>query len=254
MKGRQHDGYTPGNLVAEIAMFFLHKPYQTDTLEQPGREKLAVNLSAFDCTTFVETVLALARCVESGKISSREFKKNLRSIRYRNGRINGYTSRLHYFTDWLSNNEKMGFVIDRTKNLGGRPQRKKIDFMTAHRELYPALKNKTQLAAMTLIEKNLSRKTVHIIDKDRFNTLKTKINHGDIIAFTTDQAGLDAAHVGFAIRKGKSLRLLHASQKEGQVVISKKTLADYLKSNKTFTGIIIAESNGSVSKAKLKNV
>jgi hypothetical protein len=36
------------------------------------------------------------------------------------------------------------------------------------------------------------------------------------------------------------LHLLHASGKEGGVVISKKTLAAYLKSNKKFTGIIIA--------------
>jgi len=51
---------------------------------------------------------------------------------------------------------------------------------------------------------------------------------------------LDVAHVGFAILQGKNLHLLHASSKEGGVVISKKTLASYLKANKKFTGIIVA--------------
>jgi len=89
---------------------------------------------------------------------------------------------------------------------------------------------------------------VRIIGKDKFSMQKSKVNNGDIVAFVTAQEGLDVAHVGFAVRKGKSLRLLHASQKEGKVVISKKTLADYLKSNKRFTGVIIAESNGSFAK------
>jgi hypothetical protein len=36
------------------------------------------------------------------------------------------------------------------------------------------------------------------------------------------------------------LRLLHASRKEGAVVISGKTPGAYLKSNKKFTGMLIA--------------
>ena len=252
MQGRQNDDYSHGDLVAAIAMLFLDKPYQAGTLEQSGRERLIANLSAFDCTTFVETVLALARCAESGKISVPEFRKNLQSLRYRHGRINGYASRLHYFIDWLSDNEKMKWVVDRSKSLGGIFQRKKIHFMTTHRELYPALKSKAQLTQMLMIEKILSRRVVRIIGKDKFNVQKSKINNGDIVAFVTDQAGLDVAHVGFAVRKGKSLRLLHASQKEGKVVISKKTLPDYLKSNKKFTGVIIAESNGGFAKAMLE--
>jgi len=50
-------------------------PYQTGTLEMPGREKLVVNLHAFDCTTFVETVLALARCAAAGNLSPLPFRK-----------------------------------------------------------------------------------------------------------------------------------------------------------------------------------
>jgi hypothetical protein len=56
----------------------------------------------------------------------------------------------------------------------------------------------------------------------------------------TDQEGLDVVHVGFAVWQGKYLYLLHASSKERVVVISKKTLVAYLKSDKKVTGIIIA--------------
>jgi hypothetical protein len=229
-----------GDLIAEIGRLFINRPYKAETLENPGKEKLIVNVSCFDCTTFVETVLALARCAAAGKISRQELRNNLKSIRYRQEKIDGYSSRLHYFTDWLRDNENKNILTDLSRNLGGAPQRKKINFMTTHREAYAALKNEAQLAKMSAVEKNLSRKIFHIIEKDKFSEQKTKIQNGDVIAFATNQEGLDVAHVGFALWQGKSLRLLHASSNEGAVVISEKTLVSYLKSSKKFTGIIIA--------------
>jgi cell wall-associated NlpC family hydrolase len=112
--------------------------------------------------------------------------------------------------------------------------------MTIHRDLYAGLKNEAQLSRMLLVEKNLSRKSFFIVGKDKVARQQAGIQQGDIIAFTTDQEGLDIAHVGFAARQGRHLHLLHASSKEGAVVISKETLGAYLKSNKTFTGIIVA--------------
>jgi hypothetical protein len=229
-----------GDSIVEIGHLFINKPYKAGTLENLGKERLIVNVSCFDCTTFVETVLALARCAADGKISRNKFRKNLKSIRYRQGIINGYSSRLHYFAGWLRDNEKKLFMTDLTRKLGGKPQRKKINFMTDHRELYPALETKAQFSKMVVLEKNLSRRTFHIIGKDKVSAQKGEIQNGDIIAFAANQEGLDVAHVGFALWQGKSLHLLHASSKEGGVVISKKTLASYLKSNKKFTGIIIA--------------
>ncbi len=174
----KYDNSFDGSLIVEIGRFFIHKPYQAGTLEQPGREKLIVNLSVFDCTTFVEAVLALSRCAVTGKISRNEFRKNLKSIRYRYGKIDGYSSRLHYFTDWLRDNEKKIFLKDLSKNLGGKAQRKKINFMTAHREFSPATVNKNQLAGISKIEKNLSRRASYIIDRDKVAVQKENIkNH-----------------------------------------------------------------------------
>jgi hypothetical protein len=73
---------------------------------------------------------------------------------------------------------------------------------------------------------------------------KTRIKNGDVIAFATKDEGLDVAHVGFAIWQAKNLHLLHASSKKGGVVISATTIVAYLKSNKNFTGIIVARPHG----------
>jgi len=229
-------------LIIEIGHCFLRAPYKTGTLEAGGKEKLIVNFTQFDCFTFLETVLALAKCASEGKISQREFRKELQFIRYRRGIIAGYSSRLHYFTDWLRDNKQKKIVGDISRSLGGEPRRKKINYMTTHRASYTALKNENEFKKMLIVEKNLSHRTFCVIKKNKVNQQKERIKTGDIVAFVTEQKELDVAHVGFALWKGKNLHLLHASSKEGGVVISKKTLVTYLKQNKKFTGIIVARS------------
>jgi hypothetical protein len=229
-----------GDTIVEIGRLFINVPYKAGTLERPGKEKLIVNVSGFDCTTFVETVLALARCSAAGKLSRSEFRRNLKLIRYRQGKIDGYSSRLHYFTDWLRDNEKKKTLKDVSRQFYAVAQLKKINYMTLNRASYPALKNEFEFQKMRLIEKNFSRKVFYIIGRDKVSRQKTKIKNGDVIAFATKDEGLDVAHVGFAIWQGKNLHLLHASSKEGAVVISSKTFITYMKSNKKFTGITIA--------------
>ncbi|MEI6610793.1 MAG: N-acetylmuramoyl-L-alanine amidase-like domain-containing protein, partial [Deltaproteobacteria bacterium] len=216
--------FFPGNLIVEIGSFFLGAAYREATLEAQGKEKLIAILSGFDCTTFVETVLALAGCAIRGKITSAGFRKALKLIRYRQGIITGYSSRLHYFTDWLRDCEKKKILKDISRQLDARAQRKKINYMTTHRASYPALQNDREFQKMLLVEKNLSRKVFSVIGKDKVMRQKAQIQNGDIIGFPTNQEGLDVAHVGFAIWQGKNLHLLHASSKESGVVISKKTL------------------------------
>jgi hypothetical protein len=229
-----------GDLIIEIGQGVLHAPYKVGTLEAGGKEKLIVNFTQFDCFTFLETVLALAKCAVYGRITVGEFRKKLRFIRYRRGIIAGYSSRLHYFTDWLRDNEQKKIVGDISRRLGGEPRHKEINYMTTHRASYPGLKNENEFQEMLIVEKNISRRTFYVIKKNKVNKQKEKIKAGDIVAFVTEQGGLDVAHVGFALWKGKNLHLLHASSKEGGVVISKKTLVTYLKQNKKFSGIIVA--------------
>ena len=229
-----------GDLVIAIGSLFINAPYQAATLEKPGKENLIINLSSFDCTTFMETVLVLTRCAFHGKITEAEFRRTLKLVRYRQGTIAGYASRLHYFTDWLRDNEKKQILKDVSRQFDAEAQRKKINYMTTHRTSYPSLKNEDEFQKMLLVEKNLSHKVFYIIGKNKVSTQKANIQNGDIIAFTTDQEGLDVAHTGFACWQEKNLHLLHASSKEGGVVISAKTLAAYLNQNKKFAGITVA--------------
>ena len=243
-KNRQTTGqdFSPGDLIVETGRFFLGAPYREGTLEGPGREKLIVNLHAFDCTTFVETVLALVRSARFGKLRAPEFRRNLRYIRYRGGKIDGYASRLHYFTDWIIDNQKKKTLKDVTRHLGGARRQKEIHFMTTHRERYAALKNQNQEKKMRQTEQRLSRRSFYMIGRERVSQIQDGIQPGDILAFTTNQDGLDVAHVGLAVRERGRLRLLHASRREGAVVVSAETLPAYLRRRGNFTGILVARA------------
>ncbi len=100
----------PGQLMLEIGKFFLGKPYLAGTLETKKAEHLIVNLRKFDCVTFVESLVTLVWCLRSQEKSFGTFQRLLRKIRYRQGRLQGYPSRLHYFADWIQDNQKKGIL------------------------------------------------------------------------------------------------------------------------------------------------
>ena len=235
-----HSDLSAGNLICAIGSYFLGAPYEPGTLEIGHKEKLIVNFVQFDCFTFVETVLALTGCVADDQITLQEFRRQLQFIRYRNGVIDGYSSRLHYFTDWLRDNVQKKILRDISRELGAVNLRKKINYMTTQRSAYSALRDENKFKKMLLVEKNISRRIFYVIDENKIGQIKNEIKNGDIIAFTANTEGLDVAHVGFALWQGGNLHLLHASSKEGKVIVSKKTLAAYLKQNKKFTGFIVA--------------
>ena len=98
-----------GQCHAEIRFEFPQDSLRAHTLEVNEEEKLVVNFDEVDCTTFVEYVLALALSpVKNGTIDNADYARTLQSIRYRDSKIDGYTSRLHYIADWVNNGVRHG--------------------------------------------------------------------------------------------------------------------------------------------------
>ena len=231
---------SPDQLIIEIGKFFLGTPYVTNTLETKKPEHLVVNLREYDCVTFVENVVALVRLLKSRQKSFKAFEIFLEKIRYRRGRLQGYPSRLHYFSDWIQDNHKKGVVRDVTAEIGGRSFRKALTFMTTHPDLYPPLNNSTNLRRMKTVEKRISKKPLSFIPKKTLRRLEDRIRDGDLIAITTNTESLDVQHVGLAVRVKNRMHLLHASSQEGKVVLSQKTLYRYLMQSKIRSGIMVA--------------
>lgn len=229
-----------GEIMVSIGSFFIGTPYVAHALEVPGSEHLVVNLRALDCTTFVESVLALSRCVRLGTPTFDAFTHELQRIRYRNGEIRGYPSRLHYFIDWVGDNEKKGIVKNVTRAMGGVTVTKPIDFMTTHRDGYRQLADEENVKAIIPVEQGLSASGFSVIAKQRIAAIQEKLGSGDILGLVTSIKGIDVSHIGLVVRSGRTAHFLHAPLSGGAVQLSEKTLPDYVSGIGKATGIIVA--------------
>jgi hypothetical protein len=233
------------NLIIETALFFKDRPYVAHTLEKDP-ERLVVNLRELDCTTFVETVIALSKTIKLYPDPAFEnFCGELQKIRYRNGVIKDYTSRIHYFSDWIYENERRGFVKDITKSIGGVPYSVSVSFMSSHPESYKQLKERPEFVnIIAKQEKEISgRKIYSMISKGKIETCKKGIKDGDIICLVTDIKGLDISHVGFAVLENGKLTFIHASSSSKKVIINKEPLIEYLTKIKNNVGIMVLRLN-----------
>ena len=125
-----------GDVIAEVGKSFLGTDYEAFAIEKEGEEQLVINLTELDCTTFLENSLVFSRLIKKGETSFDDYKTELTYLRYRDGNINQYPSRLHYFSDWIHNNQQKGIVKDITKEIGGEPLRFNINFMSTHPDSY----------------------------------------------------------------------------------------------------------------------
>lgn len=224
--------------LLNVAEQFLGRPYVPATLEKTP-EALVINLEEFDCFTLVENVLALSLAKHNPEAGLDVYREYLQLLRYRDGVIDGYASRMHYFTDWARQAVDNGILENITEEIG-EVQEKTIEFMSANRKLYPALATDDKaLAEIVKTEKVLNEYPFYYVPKEKFSSVEDLIEEGDIIAFTSVIKGLDVNHEGFAIRKGGKLHLLHASLDEKKVIVSKETLQQYLDKIKKHSGIMI---------------
>jgi hypothetical protein len=231
---------SPNDQLVGAALALLGTPYVAQTLEGNAEESLVVNVDELDCMTLVENCLALSRAAQ-GKADYDAFARQLERIRYRAGRLDGYTSRLHYTTDWIYDNVEMGIVEDVTKELGGKRFEVQVGFMSAHPDRYPALKNHPEdVKVMAGIEQAInSRTSYYYIPKEKINEKKELIRSGDIIGFATRIPGLDISHLGIAYWQSGRLSFIHASTKAMKVIINPEPVSDYCRGISTCTGIVV---------------
>lgn len=230
-----------GTVIARMGRRFVGDDYIPNTLDLPGPERLVVNLRAFDCVTYVESVLALARVFKAGRPEFAAFTDELRRIRYRGGELDGYVSRLHYFSEWIADNEELGLVRDITRDLGGKADDEPIDFMSTHADAYAPLAGEPErLERVREIESRLSARPRYVIPEGDIGPIASRIQDGDIIAATSSVEGLDVAHTGFAIRVDGRLHLMHAPLVGKSLEISDQPLAVRILRISGQDGIMVA--------------
>ena len=238
-----------GEAIGRLAETFVGTPYTPGTLEVEGPEGLVINFREFDCVTFVENVLAMTRFIRAGGAGMLEerdsaeatYERYLTDLRYRGGRLDGYPSRLHYFSEWLSDNEARGLVRSVTGDLSPVADDEPIDFMSTHAEAYRQLADPEVLEEIRSMEARLNDAGPRsFVSQDRIEAVEEKIETGDVIAATSTVEGLDIAHTGLALRIDGRLHMIHAPLVGSAVEISEIPLADRIASISSQDGIMVA--------------
>lgn len=251
----------------DYARHFLDRPYVAYTLDHyyadghhtGDAEHLVVNLREFDCLTLLETCNALAmtrRQLLAGAADApwSLYLSNLESLRYFDGREDGYLSRIHYLSMSIADHTRRGTMREvELPRQYTRQRTTSVGFMTQHPQSYYALKaNPGLVPALAELEKRYSGQTMRYLPQENCGLTRKQlpmIHDGDIIYIVTSRDGLDYSHQGFAFwGKDGRLHMLHASSAKKRVIADPLTLRDYLTGIKSSIGIRVFRLEAEVSK------
>ena len=240
-RSQRWDTLAIGERVACFGRALEGVPYVAGTLEGPGPEACRVTTDGFDCVTFMELALGLARTVRTGREpTAGDVTDAITFTRYRGGRLDGYASRLHYTSEWIADNIAKGVLEDVTPSLGGVRFPLQVGFMSAHPESYPALSaNPALVDSMLQVEGRINATRRTHVPRNRVAAIEPKLRTGDLVAITTSVQGLDYAHTGMIVRDSSGARLLHASSKGGRVMLDDRIGAWMARAPRSFTGITV---------------
>lgn len=220
---------------------FIGVPYVGGTLDAAKDERLVVNTSELDCTTYVEIVTALTRTIQKEHTDFNHFCEELKHVRYIGGDI-AYEKRQHYFTAWIKDNVEEGIVTDiQTNPPFTKVQHINVNWMTTHTANYKMLNgNPDRLKGIKALEASINGNSYRYIPKEAIadNTLFRKtIQDGDIIVIITNKKGLDTTHIGLASWHKDGLHLLNASSIHKKVIDEPMTLRTYMMKHPVQIGI-----------------
>ncbi|WP_051261848.1 N-acetylmuramoyl-L-alanine amidase-like domain-containing protein [Desulfovibrio inopinatus] len=257
--------------IDRMSAAFLGAPYKADFFGEGSTGKYdkdpVFRFDGFDCTTYIETVCALAMAR-----NFKDFKRLIIRMRYKNGKV-AFVSRNHFISmDWVPENVRQGFVKDITANVAGKYGVNKaaaiIDKNTWYRKLptsrlSPAPTTSTAQAsllnALHVEGKNFKpgRASLPYIGLDVLfmnskpnSTIFDAIPSGSIINIVRPNwnlaksigTNINVSHQGFAIRTPNGTLLFRHAKAGKTRQVTEEPLETYLRpfiNSKTIKGVNI---------------
>lgn len=220
--------------------------------------------NAFDCQTYVETVIALSL---AENLTS--FKQYMNSIRYRQGQVDFFERNHFTSADWVPSNKKKGYIQELTQEIGGAHVKQATAFINRrawfqHFTLDEIARPNASVAEKThylqqLKEKSLQRaqnqmaSIAYVPIQDFLNNpaLRKKIPSGSLILFVRHYGPdiiknigtqLNVSHMSLAVWKNGVLYLRMASSRLGRTAdIPFQTYLEGYRHSPTMIGLSIWE-------------
>jgi hypothetical protein len=191
-----------GELMGKVMQELQGSPYRANPLDDFGdREVCSVDLTSFDCVTFIETTLAFARMLKQGGRTPSDLLRQIGFIRYRQGSVGNFSTRLNYTTDWFVDNEKKHVLRLLFTLPGSQRFTQKVGFMSTHSDKYRQLVAHPELVeVIRRQEDEINHRSLKFVPLDKIAAVEPLLHTGDIVGVCTNQSGLDIAHTGLVLR------------------------------------------------------
>jgi len=200
-----------GRRIEFLSRQFLDVPYKESTLigAEHTPEMFTINLDAVDCFTYLDYVEAMRR---SSNFAT--FKETLKTVRYRDGTVD-YTSRNHFFTDWIESNP---FVRDVTAGVGQEKTR------TVRKKLNERGDGTYVVSGIPPANRVVTYIPGRAIDAG----IVRRLRNGDYVGIYSPARGLDVSHVGIVIRVRGKVFLRHASSSSAHRMVIQEDFLNYV--------------------------
>lgn len=192
------------------------KPADNDSLGT-----IVIRLDSLSQREFINMAIAAAKASYSPNADAKDFEKALENISRRKGQDTGFPSQFFYGSDWIQDNISRGNLKEMTDYVdGGSFKTKSFDYVSRHREEYPAMADSAVYDKIRAIEMGFRSHRIPHQKKQSIgnNNIRELLKDGDIIIMLSPDDDFDIYDIGFVVVEGAQPHLIHLSRQTGKVV------------------------------------
>lgn len=213
-------GDSYGARIVAVAKALEGTPY-AEPADNDSIGTVVANLHGFDKLGFINNVLAIVKASRKVSPTFNDYQNALVEVSRRKGVDIGFPSQLIYVSDWIVDNTYRGNIEEKTEySTGGGFKTKTLDYVSRHKEEFPALKDSTVLDKVKLMEMGYRSHRIPHLKKQSINNKTTHelLADGDIIVLLANDMDFDLYDIGFVEMKNGMPYLIHLSRETGKVV------------------------------------
>lgn len=181
---------------------------------------IMVNFHGMDRLDFINNVIALAKSGGRPNTDFEDYGMELEKISRHKGKDEGFASRFFYASDWIQDNVFRGNIKEMTEYLtGGGFKTKTLDYMTRHKDEFPAMANPEIADKIRFLEMGFrSHRIPHMKKQSAGNKpLHELMENGDIIVMLSPEPDFDIYDIGIVEMREGEPYLIHISRNNGNV-------------------------------------
>lgn len=204
-----------GGTLGERCVFVANELAGTPWAPAPDNDEkgtIMINMHGFDRLGFVNTVMAIAYASMQKIPRVKEYERFYEKFSRRKGQDDGFPSQLYYGAEWVVDNVYRGNIKEMTEYLtGGGFKTKTFDYMTRHKDEFPALSNPDVYDKVRMNEMGYrSHRIPHLKKQSAGNKpLHELMENGDIIMMLSPEVDRDIYDIGFIEMKEGEPYLIH---------------------------------------------